>query len=74
MGRFYVDRRFFQGKAAKWVSFESTAALNNTKKDIYGKCVPCITNLYEQLKEGRSQIRLGQAFTCWKIVAVMDDE
>ena len=74
MGRFYVDRRFFQGKAAKWVSFESTAALKNTKKDIHGKCVPCITSLYEQLKEGRSQIRLGQALTCWKVVAVMDDE
>ena len=74
MGHFYVDRRFFQGRPAKWVSFESTAALKNTKKDIYGKCVPCITNLYEQLKEGRSKIRLGRAFTCWKIVAVMDDE
>ena len=56
------------------MSFESTAALENTKKDIYGKCVPCITNLYEQLKEGRSRIRLGRAFTCWKVTAVMDDE
>ena len=74
MGRFYVDRRFFHGNAAKWVSFESTAELKNTKKDIYGKCVPCITNLYEQLKEGTSEIRLGRAFTCWKVVAVMDDE
>jgi hypothetical protein len=74
MGRFYFDKRIFQDKAARWVSFESTAGLEATKKDIYGKCVPCITNLYEQLKEGRTEIRLGEAFRCWKVVAVMDDE
>ncbi len=74
MGRFYFDRRIFEGKAARWVSFESTAGLEATKKDIYGRCVPCITNLYEQLKDGRTEIRLGAAFTCWKVVAVMDDE
>jgi hypothetical protein len=74
MGRFYFDRRIFEDKAARWVSFESTAGLEATKKDIYGRCVPCITNLYEQLKDGQTEIRLGQAFRCWKVVAVMDDE
>lgn len=58
----------------KWVSFESTATLEKTKRDIYGQCVPCITNLYEQLKEGKKEVRLGRAFSCWKIVAVLNDE
>ncbi len=74
MGRFYFDRHIFQDKATRWVSFESSAGLEATKKDIYGRCVPCITNLYDQLRDGRTAIRLGQAFTCWKVVAVMDDE
>lgn len=74
MGRFYLDKRYFQGKAAKWVSFESTPTLESTKKDIYDKCVPCITNLYEQLREGKREIRIGQAKRCWKVVAVLDSE
>ncbi len=74
MGRFYLDRKFFEGRAARWVSFESSAGLEATRKDIYGKCVPCITNLYDQLKEGSREIRLGRAFRCWKVVAVVDDE
>lgn len=74
MGRFYFDRGVFSEKLTKWVSFESTPNLENTKKDIYGRCVPCITNLYEQLREGKREILLGPAFTCWKVVAVVDDE
>lgn len=74
MGQFYFDRGVFSGKPTKWVSFESTPNLENTKRDIYSRCVPCITNLYEQLKEGKKKIRLGPAFTCWKVVAVIDDE
>lgn len=74
MGQFYFDRGVFSEKPTKWVSFESTPNLESTKRDIYGRCVPCITNLYEQLKEGKKEIRLGPAFTCWKVVAVVDDE
>lgn len=74
MGRFYLDRRYYAGKQTKWVSFESTPTLTETKRDIYGKCVPCITNLYEQLKEGKGLVNLGPAFRCWKVVAVMASE
>jgi len=76
MGRFYLDRRYYAGKQTKWVSFESTPTLTETKRDIYGKCVPCITNLYEQLKEGLQVVSLGPAFGCWKVVAILasDDE
>lgn len=71
MARIYIDKRYFTDKKAKWVSFEDTQGLKETKQDIYGKCVPCITNLYEQLKEGKTLINLGPALKCWKVVAVL---
>lgn len=71
MSKIYVDKRYFTDRKTKWVSFEDTQGLKDTKHDIYGKCVPCITNLYEQLKEGKAEVRLGPAFRCWKVVAVL---
>jgi len=56
-----------------WVSFESDLGLKKTKANIYGKCLPCIQNLYYQLKEGRAEITLGPAYNCWKITAVLND-
>jgi len=72
MSKIYIDRRYFTERKAKWVSFEDTQGLKDTKQDIYGKCVPCITNLYEQLKEGKTEVSLGPAFRCWKVVAVLN--
>jgi hypothetical protein len=72
MSKIYIDKRYFTDKKAKWVSFEDTQGLKETKQDIYGKCVPCITNLYEQLKEGKTEVSLGPALKCWKVVAVLD--
>ena len=76
VAKFYLDKRYYADKAARWVSFESTPNLEETKKEIYGKCVPCISNLYEQLQAGKSEVYLGPAYNCWKVVAVMasDDE
>lgn len=76
MAKFYLDKRYYADKPAKWVSFESTPNLEETKSDIYGKCVPCITNLYEQLQASKSDVHLGPAYNCWKVVAVLanDDE
>jgi hypothetical protein len=71
MSKIYIDKRFFTDKKAKWVSFEDTQGLKETKKDIYGKCVPCITNLYEQLKDNKTEIDLGPALKCWKVVVVL---
>ncbi len=73
MGRLYIDRRYFARNDAKWVSFETNPGLKRTKSDIYGRCVPCITSLYEQLKEGRSEISLGRAHQCWKVVVPLAD-
>jgi hypothetical protein len=72
MPKIYIDKRYFTDKKAKWVSFEDTQGLKETKDDIYGKCVPCITNLYEQLKEEKTEIDLGLALKCWKVVVVLD--
>lgn len=68
----YIDKRYFTGQIMKWVSFETSPTLKATKSDIYGRCVPCITSLYEQLKEGKREIELGMAYNCWKVVAVLD--
>ncbi len=54
-----------------WVSFESDPSLKTTKNNIYGRCLPCIQNLYEQLQAGKSEIALGNAYQCWKITAVV---
>jgi hypothetical protein len=70
--RLYIDKRYFTGQAMKWVSFETTPNLKSTRSDIYGRCVPCIMSLYEQLKEGKQEIELGRAYNCWKVVAVLD--
>jgi len=55
-----------------WVSFESTPDLEKTKANIYGRCLPCIQNLYEQLKQGAREIALGPAYHCWKVTAVLN--
>jgi hypothetical protein len=74
MARFYLDKRYYADKPARWVSFESTPNLDETKRDIYGKCVPCISNLYEQLQAGNVEINLGPAYSCWKVVAVLAND
>jgi hypothetical protein len=54
-----------------WVSFESDPQLTKTRENIYGRCLPCIQNLYYQLQEGRREIKLGSAYHCWKVTAVV---
>lgn len=74
MGKIYLDKRVWRNSRDNWVSFESDPKLRVTKKNIYGRCVPCITNLYRQLEEGREEIELREAFRCWKVVAVLKDK
>lgn len=74
MKRIYLDRRVWRDSKENWVSFESDPKLRITKGNIYGRCVPCITNLYEQLQAGKEEIELKEAFHCWKVVAVLKDQ
>ncbi|SPD74110.1 conserved hypothetical protein [uncultured Desulfobacterium sp.] len=67
----YIGKIPFAERSNFWVSFESDNKLTKTKSNIYNRCLPCIKNLYEQLKHGCPSITLGTAYTCWKITAVL---
>lgn len=69
--RIFIGEIPYSEGDAFWVSFESDPRLKKTRENIYGRCLPCIQNLYHQLQEGRSEITLGTAFHCWKVAAVV---
>jgi hypothetical protein len=73
MKKIFLDKRVWRNSRDNWVSFESDPNLRVTKKNIYGRCVPCITNLYQQLQAGKDVIELKEAYQCWKVVAVLKD-
>lgn len=62
----------YGAKGPFWISFESDPRLKKTKSNIYERCLPCIRNLYEQLQQGCSEIKLGSAYDCWKITVVLE--
>jgi len=70
--RIYLGKIPYKEKEKFWVSFESDPGLKKTKANIYGRCLPCIQNLYKQLKEGRTEIALGTAYNCWKVTAILN--
>lgn len=74
MNKLFLDKRVWSNSRENWVSFESDPKLRVTRQNIYGRCVPCITNLYQQLQEGREEIELKEAYHCWKVVAVLKDK
>ena len=74
MKKIFLDKRVWRNSRDNWVSFESDPKLGVTKRNIYGRCVPCITNLYQQLLDGKEEIELKEAFHCWKVVAVLKDK
>jgi hypothetical protein len=67
----YVGEIPYTEQGDFWVSFESRPNLQKTKANIYGRCLPCIQHLYDQLKAGATEIDLGPAYHCWKITAVL---
>ena len=69
--RIYIGEIPYRESGHFWVSFESDPQLTKTRENIYRRCLPCIQNLYYQLKEGRRKITLGFAYHCWKITAVV---
>ena len=74
MKRIFLDKRVWRDSRDNWVSFESDPKLRVTKGNIYSRCVPCITNLYQQLQAGKEEIELKEAYHCWKVVAVLKDK
>ena len=71
--KIYLGRIPHSETGTFWVSFESDPRLSRNKANIYGRCLPCIQRLYDQLRAGRTVIELGTAFTCWKITAVVEN-
>lgn len=67
----YLNEIPYSESGCFWVSFESDPQLKKTRDNIYGRCLPCMQSLYDQLQEGRKEIILGFAYTCWKITAVV---
>ncbi len=55
-----------------WVSLETDPRLSRTKERLYDRCLPCLTDLLEQLKTWPREIRLTHAWSCWKVVAVVE--
>jgi hypothetical protein len=76
MTRIHIGKAYYAKKKMRWVSFETDPVLATTRREIYTRCVPCITNLYEQLRAGNAEVNLGMAFRCWKVVVVLpgDDQ
>ena len=74
MKKIFLDKRVWRNSRDNWVSFESDPKLRVTKKNIYGRCIPCIINLYQQLVGGKEEIELKEAYHCWKVVAVLKDK
>lgn len=68
----YLGRIPFSKRGKFWVSFESDPNLTKTKENIYSRCLPCIQNLYQQLKAGLMEITLRNAYNCWKITAIVN--
>ena len=68
----YVGRIPHTERGDFWVSFESKPDLEKTKANIYGRCLPCIQHLYDQLKSRATEIDLGPAYQCWKVAAVLN--
>ncbi|MDI6727154.1 MAG: DUF120 domain-containing protein, partial [Smithellaceae bacterium] len=67
----YVGKIPYRESGSFWVSFESDPTLKQNKDNIYGKCLPCIQSLYDQLREGSDSITLTSAYNCWKVTAVV---
>lgn len=74
MKKIYIDKRVWRDSRQNWVSFESDPKLSVTKRNIYGRCVPCLYNLYRQLQEEREYIELKEAYNCWKVIAILNSK
>ena len=67
---YFGHRRSREG----WVSFETHPRLARTKARLYERCLPCLTDLLEQLRRNPTRVNLTHAWDCWKVVAVVRDE
>ena len=55
------------------MGFETDPWLSETKERLTSHCLPCMTGLYEALKEKPETIALTHAWNCWKVTVVARD-
>ncbi len=55
-----------------WMSFENHPRLEETKKNIYIRCLPCLEKLYEQLISCLEELSLENPLNCWKVGVVLN--
>jgi len=67
-----MDRRRDVGQGY-WMSFENHPRLEETKRSIYARCVPCLEKLYLQLQENPDRLHLEEPLDCWKVIVVLND-
>jgi len=72
MAELYFGKRSPRGE--HWISFDTDPKLEGNRRRLRERCIPCIENLLSQLEEGRREIALNQAYSCWKVVAVLRSE
>jgi hypothetical protein len=68
----YVGRRRDVNKGY-WMSFENHSRLEETKKSIDQRCMPCLEKLHSQLQQAPTELVLQEPLNCWKIVVVLND-
>lgn len=69
---FYIGKKRDVNKGY-WMSFENHPRLEQTKRNIYVRCLPCLEKLYAQLEENPRELVLEEPLNCWKIVVVLKD-
>ncbi|MCS7280572.1 MAG: hypothetical protein NZ583_02950 [Desulfobacterota bacterium] len=64
----FVGRR---GNEDSWRSFETDPTLRITKKRIYERCVPCLSDLLKALKRSPHEVSLEIPMECWKLSVIL---
>lgn len=68
---FYASR-WREINSGFWMSFENNPRLEETKKNIYIRCLPCLEKLFEQLAEEPHSLLLEEPLNCWKVIVVLN--
>jgi len=64
----FISKR---GTKDSWTSFETDPYLRLTKKRIYERCVPCLSDLLQKLKVSPEKVVLSYALNCWKLCVIL---
>lgn len=69
-----LKRPIFLGKRGgedSWRSFETDPHLKLTRKRIFERCLPCLSDLLSSLKRGEKEIDIKRALNCLKLSIIL---